>query len=167
MNLPYMSLYDENTELGRWLRTKNIVEKIGKMLFTHAGISESVILMDLSVNQINQLTRPYFGDTIYNYKNPQTDTLMGNDGPFWYRGYYSKSKPAMPEQVDMTLSKYGVKHIVTGHSLVADTVSLWYNGKVINTDTHHAKGLSEALLVEGDNFYRVNASGQKVLLMKK
>ena len=92
---------------------------------------------------------------------------MGNDGPFWYRGYYSKSKPADKDQVDATLSKFGVKYIVTGHSLVADTVSAWYGGKVFNTDTHHAKGLSEALLVEGDKFYRVNASGQKVLLMEK
>jgi hypothetical protein len=167
MNIAYMSLYDENSELGRWLRTKNIIEKIGKMLFMHAGISEPINQMDASLNQINQLARPYYGDTIYDYKNPKSDTIMGNDGPFWYRGYYSKSKPALAEQVDQTLSKFSVKHIVTGHSLVADTVSLWYNGKVINTDTHHAKGHSEALLVEGDKFYRVNASGQKVLIMER
>ena len=35
----YMSLYDEHSELGRWLRTKNVVEKIGDIMFAHGGIS--------------------------------------------------------------------------------------------------------------------------------
>ncbi len=167
LNVPYIRLYDANSELGRWLRTKNIIERIGRMLFIHAGISESINQMNVSLGQINQLARPYYDDTIYNYKNPQSDTIMGNEGPFWYRGYYAKGTQGMPEQIEATLSKFAVKQIVTGHSLVADTVSLWYGGKVINTDTHHANGHSEALLVEGDKLYRVNSTGQKILLMER
>ncbi|HEX7844952.1 MAG TPA: metallophosphoesterase, partial [Chitinophagaceae bacterium] len=159
LNMHYMKLYDENTELGRWLRTKNIVERVGKMLFLHAGVSDEITKMDAGISQLNQLARPYYADTTYNYKNPQSEIVMGDLGPFWYRGFYSKTKPTSSDQLDASLYKFGVKHIVTGHSLVADTVSLWYGGKVINTDTHHAKGHSEALLVEGDKFYRVNAEG--------
>ncbi len=167
LNEHFMNLYGQNSELGRWLRTKNVAEKIGKFLFVHAGISNEVNQMNVSVNDINRLTRPYYGDTIYNYKDQRSDTLIGDAGPFWYRGYYSKSKPAPKEQVDQSLSKFGVKHIVIGHTLVADTVSLWYGGKVINVDTHHAQGHSEALLMEGDKLYRVNAAGHKVLLADK
>jgi hypothetical protein len=40
LNEDYMgSLYGESSEIGRWLRTKNIVEKVGTILFAHAGIS--------------------------------------------------------------------------------------------------------------------------------
>ena len=65
-----------------------------------------------------------------------------------------------------TLEKFDVKHIVTGHTLLADTVSVWFNGKVFNTDVHHAKGLSEALLIEEGKYYRVNTSGGKHLLFE-
>jgi Calcineurin-like phosphoesterase len=167
MSSHYMSLYDENTELGRWLRTKNVIERVGKLLFIHAGISQAVNEMDESINRINQLARPYYADTVYDYKYPQSDILMGDNGPFWYRGYFSKSKPAPIEQIDQTLSKFSVNHIVVGHTVVADTISILHGGKLINVDVHHAGGHSEALLVEGDKFYRVNATGQKILIMER
>ena len=33
MNVPYIDLYKPKTELGEWLETKNIVEKIGDYVF--------------------------------------------------------------------------------------------------------------------------------------
>jgi hypothetical protein len=36
----------------------------------------------------------------------------------------------------------------------------------MNTDVHHAAGKSEALLIEDGKYYRVNAEGRKVLLLK-
>ena len=50
MNLRYMTLYDEDSELGRWLRTKNIVERVGKGLLLHAGISQNINQMDVSIH---------------------------------------------------------------------------------------------------------------------
>ena len=32
-----MYLYSDQSELGRWLRSKNIVEKIGSAIFVHGG----------------------------------------------------------------------------------------------------------------------------------
>ncbi|WP_315816501.1 hypothetical protein [Paraflavitalea speifideaquila] len=52
-------LYAENSELGKWLRTKNIVEKIGNILYVHGGISRELNQLHLSVTEINQLARPY------------------------------------------------------------------------------------------------------------
>ncbi|WP_315816502.1 hypothetical protein [Paraflavitalea speifideaquila] len=66
--------------------------------------------------------------------------------------------------IDSTLQSFGVRHIVTGHTIVSDTISTYYGGKVINTDTHHAEGKSEALLIANGNFYRVNTKGDKILL---
>src|SRR5688572_6646429 len=81
----YSSLYDENSELGRWLRTKNIVERIGDFLFTHGGISGAVNNLNLSIRDINNLARPYYADTNYNYSDKTSDILFSDLGPFWYR----------------------------------------------------------------------------------
>ena len=85
---------------------------------------------------------------------------------FWYRGYYDKNNATLPSQIDSTLLQFKVKHIVTGHSIVADTVSMWYDGRLFNTDVLHNADKSEALLVEKDKYYRVNAEGKKFLLIQ-
>jgi len=159
-------LYGENSELGRWLRTKNVVEKIGGLLFLHGGISAEMNGMDISVTRINDLARPYYPDSTYIYNDKKLDTIYSDSGPFWYRGYYkSKTQVAATSQIDSTLQKFYVKHIVTGHTIVADTISLWHNGKLIDLDVHHAEGKSEALYIEDDKYYRINGKGEKVLLM--
>jgi hypothetical protein len=48
---------------------------------------------------------------------------------------------------------------------VRDTISVWYDGKVLNTDVHHSEGKSEALLIEDNKYYRVNSEGKKVPLL--
>lgn len=163
MNMTYVSLYGENSELGRWLRTKNIVEKIGGILYMHGGISAAVNGLNISLEEINKLARPYYSDSTYQYPNLKTQTIFGDFGPFWYRGYYTGVR-APQTQVDSTLTLFGAQQIVTGHTIVAEVISSWYGGKVIDTDVHHASGKSEALLIEGEKYYRVNGEGKKELL---
>ena len=164
INQKYVTLYDKNSELGRWLRTKNIVEKIGGIVFAHGGISGYINGMNISIPEINRLARPYYAEGTSKYTDPRLDIIFGDSGPFWYRGYYAKNNPDIPLQIDSTLSQFGVHHIITGHTIVSDTISVWYNGKLLNTDVHHASGKSEALLIENGKYYRVNQEGKKVLL---
>jgi cytochrome oxidase Cu insertion factor (SCO1/SenC/PrrC family) len=164
MGKTLIQLYNEDSELGRWLRTKNIVEKIGDILFLHGGISRKLNNLPVTVADINQLARPNYAVSKKDYGDDKVNSIMSSStGPFWYRTYYDDKKD-MPQIIDSTLQKFDVKHIVTGHTIVADTISVHYGGKVINTDVHHAEGISEALLIEGDKFYRVNAEGKRVLL---
>jgi hypothetical protein len=168
-------LYGENSELGRWLRTKNIIEKIGDLLFVHGGISPEMNRLPLGIEEINTIARPYYGTQV-DSANRQLLTIYDSRpgenyriSPFWSRGYYKKSitkgiSLISSSQLDTTLNKFNVRRIITGHTVVADTISVHYEGKVINTDTKHAKGLSEALLIEGDRYYRVNDKGESVLL---
>ena len=161
-----MTLYGNQSELGRWLRSKNIIENIGGILFIHGGISPYVNNEDLSIEKIIALVRPYYADSTYDY--PQSiDPLFRENGPFWYRGYYYGKQRASIQQIDSTLKKFKVDKISTGHTIVSDTISVWFNGKVFNTDVHHAKGHSEALLLENDKFYRVNADGKKTWFMNR
>lgn len=157
----YTTLYGDSSEIGRWLRTKNIMERVGDMLFLHAGFSSEMNAAGLTISKINELARPFYADTTFNYPYIETDLIMGDKGPFWYRGYYMGNKIATDAQIDSTLNLYYVKHIVTGHSIVADTVSVLRDGKLFDTDVHHAGGKSEALLMEDKKFYRVNPSGDK------
>jgi hypothetical protein len=161
INKTYPQLIGDSTELGRWMRTKNVVEKIGDLLFTHGGVSPYVNKLDLKVNKINKLARPFYGDSLYQYKDTATEVLMGDYGPFWYRGYYQGNAS---NTIDSTLDMFKVKHIATGHTIIGDTISVKYDGKVFNTDVHHAKGKSEALYIEGGKFYRLTPSGEKIWL---
>ncbi len=180
LGISYKNLYGKNTEMGQWLRSKNIIEKIGEYLFVHAGISDQVNKMSLSIPQINDMARPYYDliDQIDFKDNPDLKIIFDTKAsPFWYRLYYQnqpfKVYPngdtiymASEAQVQNTLEKFGVKHIITGHTIVSDTVSLHYHNKVINVDTKHAEAKSEALYIIGNKHFRVDSEGKKYFLFE-
>jgi len=165
LNEKYESMFNESTELGRWLRTKNVVEKINNIVFTHGGISADMNRMELDIADINKMARPFYADSTYKYPNSQTEIIYSDLGPFWYRGYYTGNDKITSSQIDSSLSLFNIRHIVTGHTIVADTISVWYGGRILNTDVHHAEGKSEALFIEDNKYYRVNADGKKMLLL--
>lgn len=156
---PSTALYDGNTELWRWLRTKNILEKIGDTLFVHGGISPELLQLNLSLNEINNLARPYYTKANESFTDPARNIIFNSEySPFWYRGYYKQE--VTEELIDATLKHFGVNTIVTGHTVV-DKVTPFFNGKVINVDTDHASGNSEALLIKKNRFYRIDKEGKR------
>jgi hypothetical protein len=165
LNEKFVNLYGDKTELGQWMRTKNVVQVVGDVLYVHGGISKEVNQLDLSAIKINKIVRPYYGDSTYSFNEMKAEVLYSEKGPFWYRGYYTGTK-ATDEQVDKTLQDFKVKHIATGHTVIADKISALYNGKVFNTDVHHAKGITEGLLIENGQFYRALISGEKIPFTK-
>ncbi len=162
----YLTLYDESSELGKWLRTKNIVEKIGDLLFVHGGISGDLLRLNMPLKSINSLAQPYYGNDGFDDDDKIVNLVFGQYGPFWYRGYYENPAAAMQAQVDSALSQFRVKRIITGHTIVQDTISTLFNGKLIDVDVHHAAGNSESLLIEDGKYYRINAEGEKMFLME-
>ncbi|MCU7551746.1 metallophosphoesterase [Chitinophagaceae bacterium LB-8] len=159
--VPYLSFYDTQTELGRWLRTKNMMEKIGDLLFVHGGVSQYINQLGHSIDSINILARNYYDRSAESM--PQVEQLLLlDDGPLWYRGYFM-APLATKEQVDSTLRIFQVKKIILGHTPV-ERISTFYDGKIINVDVPHAKGASEGLLVDNKKYYKVNLQGAKELL---
>jgi hypothetical protein len=161
INKNYMQLFGPDAEIGRWLATKNIAERIGDILFTHGGISSYVNNLKMPLKEINEISRPFYSDSTYDYKDNRLAVLFSDFGPFWYRGYYKDIPMATMPQIDSTLEFYNVRHIATGHTIVTENISTLYKGKVFNTDVQHAEGHSEALLVEKGKFSRVNAAGER------
>jgi len=160
MNKSYMQLFGPDAEIGRWLATKNVAERIGDIIFMHGGISQYVNMMNVSLKELNDLVRPFYTDTTYEYSDQRLNILYSNFGPFWYRGYYTNPR-ATAAQIDSTLNIYNVRYITTGHTIVAEEIKSFYDGKLFDTDVHHAGGHSEALLYEDGKFSRVNGKGEK------
>jgi hypothetical protein len=165
MGLEYKQLYAANTELGRWLRTKNIVEKIGDILFLHAGISEDVNKVGMSAQALNDSSRLYYGYSIDSLPESVYRYFGGDNSPFWYRGYFLAPRASLG-QVDSTLTLFGVKQIIVGHTILKDVTPL-YAGKVIGIDVNEHEGNSQALLIEDDIYYKVGTKGDRQKLLSE
>ena len=167
MEVDYMQLYSADTELGRWLRSKNLVEKIGDNLCLHAGVAPEINKLNLTLEQINEGSRPFYDKA--KKKDLFTDEKIWKlfDGTkssvFWYRGYFAEPK-ATEAEVDETLAIYKVKRIIVGHTITATNVGFYYNGKVLGIDVNQHKGQHEGALYEGKKWYNVGVDGKKSLL---
>jgi hypothetical protein len=160
----YQLWYKPATELGRWLATKNIMEKIGPVLFVHGGVAERVNALRCSLPAINQLCRPWYftpAEALPVQVPVLYDLLYSMDSPFWYRGYAMGD--ATLQQVNSTLLKFNVSYIITGHTTM-EQITTFFNGKVIDLDTPHAAGISEGVLIEKGGIYRVDKEGRKEII---
>ena len=161
-------LYDKKSFIGKWLSSKNAIEKINGNLFAHGGIHPDVANSNVSLDEINQLVRSNYYRAYYpKVKKTNEELLISNKkGICWYRGYFKDD--LTQEQVDAGLNKFNAKSIVVGHTLQSK-VNRQYNGKVIGIDVKHPKdyqkywpkGKSEGLLIKNDKYYRVFADGGK------
>lgn len=162
MKVPYLNLFSPQSELGRWMASKNVTERINNFLFTHGGYSTYMNMVQMELKQINDTSRLYYSDTSMRFPSIYSELIFSDDGPFWYRGYYHGRPKASNQQVDSTLDLYNCKHIVTGHTVVSKEILGFYDGKVINIDVPHKQGYTEALLIEEKKMYRVNNRGEKM-----
>ena len=166
----YLSLMSKNQELVRWMQSKNILEKIGDILFVHGGISEELVAADFSLEKVNNTAREL---AIKNYalapiKDKNIQLINGRKGPLWYRGmaikygrHYDKASSATVQRV---LKKYDVNHVVIGHTAVK-SMQMDYDGGVVKINLLQPKtkftGKAKALLVEDGVLYSVNDFGEK------
>lgn len=168
MGVEYEKLFEANTELGRWLRTKNIIEKIGDNLCLHAGVSRKVNELQMPLEKINSRSRPYYdkGEDAIVF---DTDTLnpffADTTSPFWYRGYFIAPK-ATQSQVDSTLALYKCRQIIVGHTIAPTNIAAYYQNKVIGIDVNQHEGKHEGILFESGKWYIIDTTGKKRLLIE-
>jgi len=161
MGKEYKDLFTVNTELGRWLRTKNIMERIGDYLFLHGGVSQPINETGLSLKAINNRVRPYYDMSGLDERLARAHVLpfFSDASPFWYRGYFLEPRASRAE-VDSTLKLFNVKRIIVGHTIV-DSIQTRYDGKVVAIDVNYHISNYQALAIEKDTFYRMNEAGEK------
>jgi hypothetical protein len=164
LGLPYTRWYGPDTELGRWLRHKNTVEKIGSTLFVHGGISPELAAYHLSLEEINARMRTLL-DTPHREQLTGLDSLLAHSqsSPDWYRGLAREQAPA--SFVTQLLAGYGATRLVIGHTPFEEITPL-YDGRVVAIDLPHQEnteaGVMKALWIENGKYYAVRTdSGQR------
>ena len=160
LKVDYEKWYSQNSELGKWLRTKNAVEKIGNLLFVHAGIRKD-FPKNYSIQQINENTRKSI-DKQFQKDEQKNDIFIGNESQIWYRGISTEKESQ--QEVENTLKRFSVDKMIIGHTIV-DKIKYLYKGKIIDIDLEHKtnsdKGEMFALWIENGNFYSINEKGVK------
>ncbi|HEV8272038.1 MAG TPA: metallophosphoesterase [Chitinophagaceae bacterium] len=162
-------LHSAKSELGKWLRTKNSIEKIGNYTFVHGGISPKILLFKPDLDKINNTIRENIEYDLYNDpgKNKFANFLIGREGPLWFRGlaikykYYDKVSQSELKQI---LSYFNSSKIVIGHTGVND-IQADFNGALIKTDVTHGQekfsGKTRGILIENDIEYKIDGNGNR------
>ncbi len=169
LGMTYRHLFGTDTELGRWLATRNAIQVVGRNLFVHAGLSKEFYDRDLSIPVVNDTI-----SSVLFMKSKQRKAhsefckfLYGNRGPIWYRGLVLKTKkwsPLPSDSLDMILRRYDVDRIYVGHTIFKD-IKRFYNGRVIavNVDNqkNHDRQRGRAVLIADDKVFVVGDKGIK------
>jgi hypothetical protein len=162
---PIETYFAADGEIGRWLRSKHALVKIGDDLYVHAGIGPAFLAKRLSIDAANDLVRKNLG-----VRKLDADGMLaiGNDGPLWYRGLIvatTVAPKADAAHVAQVLEHYGVRRVIVGHTLV-EAMSTDYDGRVVRIDLRHPPskdaGVARAFLVEGGRSFVVGDDGSRV-----
>lgn len=162
-------LFSAKSEIGKWLRTKNSIEKIGKYTFVHGGISPRLISFKPDFDKINNTIRENIENDLYTkpQKNKLANFLIGKEGPLWYRGlainykYYNKVNKSEYKRIRIYFNS---PKIVIGHTPVED-IQTDFGGSLIKIDIAHGQekfsGKTKGLLIENNIEFKVDDKGNR------
>lgn len=164
LKTPFEQLFNNETILGSWLRSKPVLVKVNDMLFAHGGFHPSLAKEKRKLTEINTVFKEHLIKA--ELKQPRTgwaEYLHRTNGPIWYRGYF-KDNGANSAEIDLLLNHFDVDHLVVGHTSQKQ-VETRYQGRVIAIDSSIKKGkYGEILLVEGKAMWRGTLSGKRIPL---
>ena len=154
-------LYGKNTFLGRWLRSKNFLIQIGLHLFVHGGIHPELITQYNSITDINRTMIDNIDiDRGIIKSNPTLALLFRNNGPVWYRGFFTPDSLPDVSDIELTsiLNHFNVERIIVGHT-TRDSIYSSHNQQIICVDGGIKFGVrGEGLLIKNSMYYRVDTN---------
>lgn len=161
-------LYDNDSFIGKWMASKNTMERINGNLFVHGGIHPDIANYDVTIDQINEINRNnYYRSHYPKPKETLEQLVISNEkGICWYRGYFKEN--LSQEAIEKGIHKFNAKAVVVGHT-IQWKVKSFYNAKVFAIDVKHPKDYnknwphkkSQGLLITDGKYYRVFANGDK------
>jgi len=160
LGLDYKNLYSSESELGRWLRSKNCIERIGNYIFVHGGISPQLQATNMNVGEINGHLRLIM-DKPFDSTSTYADSLiLRKNGPLWYRGIAMSELTS--DSLNGILQHFDAEKVIIGHT-VFDEITNLYDGRVIAIDLDHAenhrKGFMKTLWFDMSGFSVINNKG--------
>lgn len=161
INTTYDQLYSDNTVLGSWLRSKPVAITINDIIFTHGGLSPTLVNRKISIEQVNRTfaTRIIGKERADILNDELLELLYRSDGPIWYRGYFLDEN-FTEQSIDSVLNFYNAEHVIVGHCSY-DSVAVRFNQKIFGVDTSIKNGQSgELLMLKPDGFYKGTLTGE-------
>jgi hypothetical protein len=175
LNKPFEKLFEPNSIIGNWLRSKPVLVKVNNMLFAHGGFHPSLATEQRSLIEINTV----FKDSLIKAEldKPRTGWakfLHKTHGPIWYRGYFAaerdkaapskgsrvKDNGATSAEIDLLLKHFDVKHLIVGHTSQKQ-IETRYQGRVIAIDSSIKRGnYGEILFIDKGKKWRGSLSGK-------
>ncbi len=161
----YSHFFGKHTILGKWLRARNTVIRINKLLFVHAGLSPKFMEKKMSIQDINEGMRNHINNYTELSDTSMVDLFLYSESPLWYRGYLSRtetySRISLSEVVQ-TLDFYDAIVIIFGHTPVAK-VYPFYSFKLIAMDVPigDPNFIDQGLLIDNQMYYRIFAHKEK------
>lgn len=166
-------LYDDNSYIGKWMASKNTIEMINGNLFTHGGIHPDIVKYEVSLEDINRISRESYRKPFFPKPGKTAEQLLRSTtkGLSWYRGYFEGK--LTQDEIEATLHKFKAKAIIVGHT-PQWTVKSLYENKVFAIDVKHPKDYkdewpkkrSEGLLIKDQKYIRL-LDNQKTFELKK
>jgi len=163
LNRSYDQLYNQQTVIGQWLRSKNTIVKLNNTLFLHGGISTDWLEHKLNITKANQLLRAHIDDDNDEIKkNDVLQFLLRSNGPTWYRGFFNNDYSE--KSLSQLLKYFGVSRFVVGHTTQTQVLGLFDN-KIVAVDSGIKNGESgELLFIENNNLTRGLFNGKRQVL---
>ena len=166
----YSTFWSAQTELGRWIRSRNQIERIGDMLFVHAGISPQIAATDFTVEQINDTVRKYIAlERNATANSPMAELIMRTEGPLWYRGMIQPNEEIDDAVVDGILERFGVKKMIVGHTMLRE-VSEYFGGRVIDVNVDNKRNMERAtsrgMMITPDDIWVIDGNGNRLTFAK-
>lgn len=168
LGLSYEELWRQNSELGRWLGSRNLVQIIGDNFFVHAGLSTDFLKRKEPLSAINETAG---GNLFLNREQRKNNSdlsafIFGSYGPFWYRGMVKSEdryRPLPEKSLKHLFKKYKVKRVIVGHTIF-DDVTTFYNKRVVAVNVDNAKNKQKergrGILIEKENVSVLYDSGK-------
>ncbi len=159
-------LLGPNSELGRWLRSRPVLLKLGNFLFVHGGVSPELVAQGWDIKQINTRFLAAWG---LRGRMAEGDAafLLGPNGPVWYRGLLPPGgSPSSTEaEITQALKHFRVGAMIVGHT-TQNHVTAFHGGKVFVIDAGIWEGQpGEAWLWDGGRAWRASADGRREPLL--
>lgn len=155
-----IALYDGNNELYRWLSSKNVALKIGDTLFVHGGISETLLHFNLSLTDINNISRQlHFTKNLSIVHTDQLNLFSGEQSPIFFN---SLDHPNRKLLIYNTLKYFDVNRIINSHNKKDQTTSE-YEGTAIAISSLDRPKFARAILIEGSTLYQIIGSRKLTL----
>jgi hypothetical protein len=154
-------LLGRDSELGRWLRSRRVLLKLGPWLFLHGGLGPAVLARRAGLPEVAREAEKEVR------QRPRKEFWTGAAGPLWYRGLIPgrDHADATDEEIARLLVTFGVRGVVVGHSTL-DHVGSTHGGRVIGIDAGLATGPGEVLILDRGTPFRGLADGGRAPLVE-